>query len=102
MNREEFLLRTFCLIDDKIKALGLDRVRQRGFAPRLADSEVITIELAGEFWGLDRDVEIFQFFRRYHRSEFPALARVSRSTFVRQGANLWRVKEALRRHLAGS
>ena len=101
MNREEFLLRIFCLIDDEIKALGLDRVRQRGFEPTLRDSEVITIEIAGEFWGMDQDTEIFQFFRHYHLGEFPALARVHRTTFVRQAANLWQLKERLRRHLAG-
>lgn len=101
MSREEFLLRSFCLIDDEIKALGLDHVRQRGLEPTLRDSEVITIELAGEFWGMDQDAEIFRFFRRYHAGDFPALARVHRTTFVRQAANLWQLKEQLRRHLAG-
>ena len=42
--------------------------------PTLADSEVITIELVGEFWELDTDRDLFRHFRRYHAAEFPALA----------------------------
>ena len=63
MNPQEFLLVVFCLVDDALKTLGLGRLRSRGFAPKLADSEVITIEIVGEFWGLDADRELFRHFR---------------------------------------
>ena len=82
MNIEEFLLRTYCWVDDEIKALELGRLRPRGFEPKLRDSEVITLEIAGEYLGRDKDTDIFSFFRRYHRGEFPALAQVDRTTFV--------------------
>jgi hypothetical protein len=100
MTPQELLLVVFCLIDDQWKALNLGRLRQRGFRPKLSDSEVITIELVGEFWGLDADRELFRHFRAYHTAEFPALAGVSRTTFARQAANLWRVKQLIQHRLA--
>jgi hypothetical protein len=51
---------------------------------------VITMEVVGEWLGLDQDRQLFRFFRRYHLAEFPALGRIHRTTFVRQAANLWR------------
>ncbi len=100
MSPQDFLLRVFCLIDDQMRALGLGRLRQRGFAPKLSDSEVITIEVVGEFWGLDADRELFRHFRQDHTAEFPALAQLSRTTFARQAANLWRVKHLIQSRLA--
>jgi hypothetical protein len=102
MRMEDFLLIIYCLVDDEIKGLNLGKLRQRGFGPRLSDSEVITLELAGEFLGRDQDTDIFRFFRQYHLKEFPALAQVDRTTFVRQAANLWWVKQRLWQRLAGS
>ena len=101
MTPQEFLLVVFCLIDDQLKALDLGRLRRRGPAPTLSDAEVITIEIVGEFWGLDADRELFRHFRAYHVAEFPALADLSRTTFVRQAANLWRVKHLIQSRLAG-
>jgi hypothetical protein len=101
MTPQELLLEVFCLVDDELKALNLGRLRRRGPPPAPSDSEVIAIELAGEFWGLDADKALFRHFRSYHRREFPALARVHRTTFARQAAALWRVKQELQRRLAG-
>jgi len=95
MTVTDYLLHLFYLIDTQIKALNLPPLRTRGPRPALADSEVITIELAGEFFGIDTDKGIWRFFRRYHQAEFPALARVDRTTFARQAAGLWRVKQLL-------
>ena len=100
MTPQELLLLVFCLVDDELQALGLPRLRRRGPAPRLADSEVIAIELVGEFWKLATDRDLFRHFRRYHAAEFPALAHVDRTTFARQAANLWRVKQLLQERLA--
>ena len=100
MTPQDILLHVFCLVDDGMKALDLHRLRRRGPQPVLADSEVITIELVGEFWGLDKDRALFRHFRRYHAAEFPALARVHRTTFTRQAANLWRVKQLIQERLA--
>ena len=97
MDLEEFSIAVYCLIDELLRELCADpawhRVRQRGPAPRLADSEVLTMEVVGEFLGLDRDVAIYTYFRREHPDFFPALAQVHRTTFARQAANLWVVKE---------
>ena len=77
------------------RAPPFGRLRQRGPQPKLADSEVITIELVGAFWKLGTDRDLFRHFRRYHTAEFPALAQVDRTTFARQAANLWRVKQLI-------
>jgi len=100
MTPQDLLLEVFCLVDDQLQALDLGRLRRRGPAPALSDGEVLTIELVGEFLGLDTDKALFRHFRWYHRAEFPALARVSRTTFARQAANLWRVKQLLQARLA--
>src|SRR3954451_24374434 len=87
----------YCWIDHLLAEMHADpdwhRIRQRGPAPTLADSEVLTMEVVGEFLGLDRDTALFASFRREHPDWFPALRRVHRTTVVRQAANLWSVKE---------
>lgn len=97
MTFQDYLLHMFCLIDDQINDLG--RLRRHGPPPTLSDSEVITMELAGEFLGIDTDKGIYDFFRRYHAREFPALPHVHRTAFARQAANLWRVKQLLHERL---
>jgi hypothetical protein len=88
-----FIVAVFCLIDDRLKGLG--RLRARGPAPTLCDSEVLTIEVVGEFLGIDEDTELFAYFRRHYAHFFPNLLRVHRTTFSRQAANLWKAKERL-------
>jgi hypothetical protein len=65
----------------------------------LADSEVLTLEVVGEFLGLDQDMAIYQYFRREHPDWFPALGHLHRTTFVRHAANLWVDKEQVWRRL---
>jgi len=87
-----FIVSVFCLIDDRIE----DRAfRARGPLPKLSDTEVLTIEIVGEFLGLDTDEGIFRYFRRHYGEWFPALGEVHRTTFARQAANLWKIKERL-------
>jgi hypothetical protein len=95
MTFEDYLLEVFYLTDSELEALKLPPLRSRGPRPRLHDSEVIAMELAGEFLGLDTDKGIWQYFRRCHCKEFPQLAKTSRTTFCRQAADLWRVKQLL-------
>jgi hypothetical protein len=96
---EEFMIAVYCLIDELLGELRAhpdwSRVRSRGPAPTLDDAEVLTMEAVGEFLGLDQDAAIYRYFRREHLSVFPALARIHRTTFVRQAAHLWVVKEQL-------
>ena len=93
MDPSTFIVAVFCLIDDRLKDLG--RLRERGPTPTLCDSEVLTIEVVGEFLGLDEDTELFEYFRRHYAHFFPNLLLVHRTTFTRQAANLWKVKERL-------
>ena len=95
---EEFIIEVFCLVDDGVKDLtnGL-RLRHRGFAPALSDSEVITLEIVGEFLGKDADTALWKYFRQHWRHLGPALG--SRSTFARQAANLWALKQLLYRRV---
>jgi hypothetical protein len=100
MDPRDLLLEVFCLVDDELQALNPGRLRARGPDPDLADREVLTMELVGEFWKLGTDQDLYRHFRRYHTAEFPALAKVHRTTFARQAANLWRVKQLLHERLA--
>jgi hypothetical protein len=74
------------------------RIRARGFAPSLSDSEILTREIVGEFPGRDCDCQIWQYFRDHWGKLFPQMT--SRSTFVRQAANLWSYKQQLQQRLA--
>jgi hypothetical protein len=65
-----FIVAVFCLIDDRLKGR---RIRQSGPAPTLSDAEVLTIEIIGEFLGLDTDKAIHLFFRRHYAEWFPTL-----------------------------
>ena len=102
MTPRDTLLEVFCLVDDQLQDLDLEPLRRRGPKPALSDSEGITLELVGELWKLDTDKDLFRFFRPYHRREVPALAGLSRTTFARQAANLWRVKQLIQQRLAGA
>lgn len=92
-----YLISAYCLIDDWLQGKPL---RQRGPKPRLSDSEVLTIEVVGEFLGIDTDQGLYTFFRRFFGDWFPALCQIDRTTFVRQAANLWVVKEQLFAYLS--
>jgi len=52
----------------------------------------------GEYQGFDEDKAIWKYCRDHWLCLFPKLP--SRSTFVRQGANLWQYKQRLRERLA--
>lgn len=101
MTFDDYLLELFYLIDSELEAMNLPRLRRRGPRPRLHDSEVITMEIAGEFLGIDTDKGIWQHFRRHHRREFPMLAQTDRTTFARQAAGLWRVNQLLHQRIIG-
>jgi hypothetical protein len=96
MDLDDFIITVVCVVDEMIPAaLNAQRLRQRGPAPRLTDSEVITMEVVGEYLGLEQDRALFAYFRRHYAHFFPALRTLHRTTFIRQAANLWRLKERL-------
>ena len=96
MNLDDFIITSFCTIDELLPIVTQgSRLRERGPLPKLTDSEVITMELVATYLGLSQDKEVFNYFRRHYAHFFPAMAQVDRTTFVRQAANLWAVKERL-------
>lgn len=99
MPLDEFIITVFCWVEKAFAEVteGV-KLRSRGFAPRLSDSEVITMEIVGEFLGHDGDEAIWEYFRRHWAAWFPALG--DRSPFGRQAAHLWRVKPLLQERLA--
>lgn len=92
MEHITFLINVFCLVDDFLKGKV---VRHRGPKPLLQDCEVLTMEIVGEFLGIDTHSGIFHYFSRHYSGWFPTLRHIYRTTFVRQSANLWRVKQQL-------
>ncbi len=96
MDLDTLIITVFCQLDDALKrCLGGARLRRRGPQTLLADSEVLTMEVVGEYLGLHQDKAIFDYFRRHYSHFFPALRQVHRTTFTRQGTNLWLMKERL-------
>ena len=103
MSLDDFIISMYVQIDDQLRVtrqrLQVERLRQRGPAPKLSDAEVLTLECVGEFLGLDCDEDIFAYFSRHFGHFFPALAHIHRTTFARQGANLWHVKGLIWRRI---
>lgn len=98
MDRDTFIITVYCLVDEHYAAVAAQyRIRRGGFAPALSDPEVITMEICGEYFKLDKDKDLFAYFRDHYRHFFPALG--DRPSFVRQAANLWRVKEQIQQRL---
>jgi hypothetical protein len=88
------LITVFCLVVKNIDQILTDqKLRLRGFSPKLTDAEVISMEIIGEFLGIDTDKGIWLYFKTHWQDWFPALG--SRSSFVRQASNLWQLKQKL-------
>jgi hypothetical protein len=94
-----FITAVFCVVDDWL--IPQKKLRQRGPNPELSDSEVLTMEIVGEFLGIDTERGLYAYFKRHYAEWFPALKEVHRTTFTRQMANLWVAKEQLWRELLG-
>ena len=94
---EDFIIYVYCCVEDVCRELVKTPLRSRGFQPKLTDSEVITMEIVGEFMGKDQDKSVWRYFRNHWHSWFPDLG--SRSNFVKQSANLWDLKALIQGHL---
>lgn len=101
MDREDFIIYVYELIcqyyKKALEELNLKRLRERGFDPQLSDEELITIEICGEYFGLDKDKGIYEYFRCHYLEWFPNLK--SRTGFLRQAANLGRIKTLIQAKL---
>lgn len=99
MSLEDFIIIAYCCVEQGLIQLkGHEKWRSRGFAPKLSDAEVITMELVGEFLGYDTDTAIWRYFKNHWTSWFPGLG--SRANFSKQAANLWKVKQIIARTLS--
>lgn len=99
MSLEDFIITVFCLVAENLQKLPEARnLRKRGFRPKLSDAEVITMEIIGEFLRIDTDKGIWSHFKDYWLEWFPALG--SRTNFVKQASNLWRVKQIIQKRIA--
>jgi hypothetical protein len=95
---EDFIINVYCCVDDNWEVLTEDkRLRQRGYAPKLSDQEVITMEIVGESLGVETDKGIWAYFRRQWLEWFPQLG--SRANFSKQASALWVIKQPLQRQL---
>lgn len=98
MPLEDFIIWVYCWVDQKLNESVSDTpLRSRGFPPKLSDAEVLTMELIGEFLGIDTDQGIWRYFRCHWREWFPQLG--SRSQFAKQASNLWAFKLVLQHRL---
>jgi len=96
---EDFLIAVFCRIDEILQQLAAKQPwRTRGFPPKLSDSAVITMEVVGEFLGIDTDKHIWQYFREHWLMCFPYLG--SPCSFARHAAHLWSIKKSLQEEIA--
>ena len=96
---EDFIIAVFCCVDDLWQQVTQGtKIRRGGFAPSLSDTEVITMEIVGEFLGMETDKGIWSYFKANWWELFPNLK--SRTTFARQAANLWQYKQHLQQLLA--
>lgn len=95
----DFIITVFCLIDDEYKKISTP-LRRGGFAPALSDSEIMTMEIVGEYLGIETDKGLWSYFKEHWYDLFPKIG--DRTTFVRQAANLHKVKQILQESLAKS
>ena len=96
MSEEEFIIFIYCCIadlyDDILKQ-SAEKLRKRGFPPKLSDPEIITMEIVGEFLKKDTDIDIWRYFKTHYLYLFPNLG--SRSNFVKQSTHLWQIKQQI-------
>ena len=97
MDLNTFIVAVFYEVDNWF--MGQEKLRGRGPEPELSDPEVLTMEIVGEFLGIDAEEGLYAYFKRHYAEWFPALRKVHRTTFTRQMANLWVAKERLWQHL---
>lgn len=98
MDRDDLIIQVYCLVCEHYPVIFRQHaLRQRGFAPAFSDEEVITLEICGEYFGFHQEENLYDYFADHYRHFFPKLP--SRTTFVRQAANLWQVKALLQQRL---
>jgi hypothetical protein len=67
-----FIVAVFYEVDNWL--MDQKKLRVRGPEPKLSDSEVLTMEIVGEFLGIDDENGLYAYFKRHYAEWFPALA----------------------------
>jgi len=63
---EDFIIVIFRIIDEEMKTIEEKTpIRKRGPKPTLSDSEVLMMEVVGEFLGFSQNKAIFSYFRTH-------------------------------------
>ena len=98
-NFEDFILVVFVLIDDLYQTYAPVSVTQRRNVEqaKLSDSEIITISICGELFGIDSEKAWFSFVKKNYKHLFPRIG--SRSRFNRTRRALLPMTEWLREKL---
>ena len=68
---EDFIIHIYLIVEDFLQGCG--QIRRGGRAPKLSDSEVITMEIVGEYLGLGYEKRIYDYFKTHWLTWFPAL-----------------------------
>ena len=63
MSIYEFIISVFLIIEQFYSAIVIQPLRSREFPPTLSDIEILTIQIVGEFLGLDSDKNIGFYFK---------------------------------------
>ena len=99
MPLEDLIIRIYLQVTKLFdEVCGDMRFRKGGRMPALTDPETITIGLFGEIMGKGSDKEIYDYTRTHWGEWFPKLG--SRTNFIRQTANLWRIKQLIMEKLS--
>lgn len=93
MSIYEFIISIYLIIEELYALIVTKPLRTRGFPPALSDVEIITIQIVGEFLGLDSDKSIWMHFKHNWLEWFPQLG--SYPNFSKQCANLWQVNQQI-------
>ena len=96
MPLEDVIIQIDVLTDDWLKKEAVI-LRKAGFPPAFSEAEVITLEIVGEYLGHDKEKTSWKYFREHGLEWFPNLP--TRTTYIRQCANLWMVKQNLHQML---
>jgi len=96
---EDLFIVCFVIIDDLYKRFIPDKVKHRpGLSPILSDSEIITIVIIGELFGMDVEIRWYTFVKQLYLHLFPKLN--ERSRFNRRRRDLSKVINLLRARLS--
>src|SRR5947199_1231003 len=96
LDKATVLTTLFTIVDDTMKGSSMiqDALKRPGPAPRLSDSELITIALSQELIGEPREDHFFRLHQASLRPFFPGLT--ERSRYNRRKRDLWSVILAVR------